>query len=333
MGEQPELVVRWSRPGDEPGLLELLQSAYKRWPGVETSAPPLDHLVWKYEDIGVQSGRHGVAVADGRIVGAIPLSTRTFLVDGRPLQATTAWDVAVHPDFRGAGVMMQLQHFGRSTYRDGVDFNFGYEAPHPAMVRGREKIGQWQVMTHRIDVLTADLERMPASGPTGGVAVEEVERVDERFDALCAEAMQPFRLVALREQRYFRWRYFDRRGGDFTVLAAREGRDVTGFAALRVSNGRGYLADVLALPGRTDVVGQLVREGARRLRALGVSSAVCWVPQLHPYREVVVAAGFSRVKRTMAFTYEVLQAPEGALAFLAEPDAQMHVMIGDTDLV
>lgn len=333
MEAQRNVAVRWARPGDEPALLQLLIDAYGRWPRVETRADPLDHLIWKHENIGVQSGRSAIAVAGDTVVGAIPLSTRTFIVDGRPLQAATAWDVAVHPAYRRFGIMMDLQRFSRGEYRNGLDFNFGYEAPHPAMVRGREKIGNWSVMTHQTDELVANVSLLPSPRTVQDVTIDIAERVDERFDALCQEATRPFRLAGLRDQRYLTWRYCDPRGGGATLLVARHGNELLGFAALRVSNGTGYLPDLLVLPGRNDIAGALASEGLRRLAASGVAKAQCWLPALHPYREALVAAGFSRVKRTRAFTYEVLQAPEADLSFLAGSEAQVHIMIGDTDLV
>lgn len=328
----PNLTMRWSEPGDEPPLLQLFQDAYVRWPRVETAAAPLDHLLWKYEDIGVQSGRHALALDGDQIVGAIPLSTRTFLVDGQPMQAATALDVAVREEYRQFGVYMELQWFSRGSYRNSVDLNFGYAGPHPGMARVREKLQNWKLMAHRIDVLSANVSRLPQPA-AADVSIDIAERLDEGIDAFCLEAMRPFRLGLLRNHRYLNWRYADPRGGGGTLLLARKGTQVLGVAALRLSNGTGYVAELLVLPGRDDVASVLASECLSRARAAGVEKARCWLPQLHPYRAAVVAAGFSRVKETRAFTYEVLQASQAALAFLADPQAPVHLTVGDTDLV
>jgi hypothetical protein len=299
---------------------------------VETAAAPLDHLMWKYEDLGVQSSRYALALDGDRIVGAIPLSTRTYFVDGQPMQSATALDVAVREEYRQFGIYMDLQWFSRGEYRNSVDFNFGYAGPHPGMARVREKLQGWKLMAHRIDVLSANVGRLPLP-PAADVSIDVAERLDEAIDGFCLEALRPFRLGLLRNHRYLNWRYADPRGGGGTLLLARRGSEVVGLTALRVSNGVAYVAELLVLPGQNDVAGALAAECLSRARSAGVEKARCWLPQLHPYREVVVAAGFSRVKETRAFTYEVLQAPQGSLVFLKDPEAQAHITVGDTDLI
>jgi hypothetical protein len=328
----PKLAMRWAGPSDAPGLLDLFRDAYQRWPRVETAVEPIDHLSWKYEDTGVQSGRFALALDGDRIVGAIPLSTRTFLVDGRPMQSATALDVAVREEYRQFGVYMELQWFSRGEYRNSVDFNFGYAGPHPGMARVREKLQGWKVMPHSIDVLAANATRLQSPAPADA-SIDIVERLDESIDGFCLEALRPFRLGLLRDHRYLNWRYADARGGGGTLLLARRGTEVAGLAALRVSNGVAYVAELLVLPGRNDVAGALASECLSRARAAGIEKARCWLPERHPYREAIVDAGFSRVKESRAFTYEVLQAPEGSLEFLEDPQAQVHVTIGDTDLI
>jgi hypothetical protein len=330
---QPKIAFRWASTDDQPALLQLLIDAFGQWPYVEICGEPFDHLIWKYEDIGVQNGRHGIAVADGRIAGAIPLLTRTFLVDGRAMRAATAVDVAVLPDYRRSGLYMDLQWFTRREYRNSVDFNFGYAAPDPGMARVREKLGGWKIMAHELHMLAADVQHAPPVQTDAGVTIESAARVDEGLDALCREAMAPFRLVPVRDARYLNWRYYDKRGGASTVLLARRGDELLGYAALRVSKGKGYLADVLVLPGRTDVAASLASEALRRLQAAGVEKAECWIPASHPYRKALAEAGFSRLRRTKRFTYEPLQATEADLSFLDDREASAHLTAGDTDLI
>jgi hypothetical protein len=227
---------------------------------------------------------------------------------------------------------MMLQRFERAQYRNSLDFNFGYEALHPAMVRGREIIGGWHVTGLRLDETSA-VAGPPPTPVAGNIAIETVDQPDERFDDLCREAAAQFRLIALRNSAYLSWRYCDPRGGGGTLLAASDGDTLVGYAAFRVSNGAGYLCDVLALPGREDAVALLAAESLRRQRKKGVEETMCWLPSRHPYRDALASAGWSDAKRSRAFTYEALYTPEADLAFLMDEDASVHLMIGDTDLV
>ncbi len=103
---------------------------------------------------------------------------------------------------------------------------------------------------------------------------------------------------------------------------------------MRVLRGKGYLADLLALPGRDDVVQSLVRDALARFRAAGVSAVQWWSPTHHPYKQILARQGFlHKRRRKRELGYRALRASSEELAFLEDPRAAVHFVLGDTDVV
>jgi hypothetical protein len=156
---------------------------------------------------------------------------------------------------------------------------------------------------------------------------------DESLDEFWQQAHRSFDFIPARTMEYLNWRYCDPRSGYFTAEVAEEGGRIVGYAVSSTSNGRGYLADVLALPEREDVVAALVERAVAGFAARDIGIVLCWIPAQHPYRAVLARMGFEQAKRPVRMMYRPLQATPVELAFLGESQATMHFMIGDTDLV
>ena len=146
------------------------------------------------------------------------------------------------------------------------------------------------------------------------------------------EASQQFDIAVARQQDFLNWRYCDPRGGAFVVRTAEEGGWLAGYAVLRVSGRVGYIADVLALPGRLDIVQSLVHNALGYFATLGVPSIEAWCSAKHPYAQLLASLGFDNKRRTLRLDW---------VAFTDLPDRELlssrrlilHYMPGDSDLV
>lgn len=149
-----------------------------------------------------------------------------------------------------------------------------------------------------------------------------------------AAAAAPFDFILLRDRSYLNWRYCDDRAGPYRVRVAEVDGELLGFAVTRRSGDRGYLVDLLALPGREDVVAALVRDASEQLRAEGVSGIDCWVPRHHSYHAVLRGAGFMPTPRQAGFALRGTVRDEvGDAAYLQGRGAAIHVMMGDSDFI
>ena len=53
--------------------------------------------------------------------------------------------------------------------------------------------------------------------------------------------------------------------------------EVVGYIVLKTSDQRGYIADLLALPGRLDVIRSLLEQSLQIFRQANVMAAICWL--------------------------------------------------------
>ena len=177
--------------------------------------------------------------------------------------------------------------------------------------------------------LRTAIERPRPSGWT----VRRVDSFDERFERFWDEASAPFVFIVERTPAYLNWRYADPRAGSFTILVAEDDNRVLGYLVLQRSYGKGYIADLLALPGRLDVAASLAQSALVRFRDAGVSTVECWSPRHHPYRPVLRRAGFLCKHRNVSLHPLPGRGLPERLALVDDPRAAIHVAIGDTDLV
>lgn len=360
------LTVRFLRDDDLAAVVQLLQDTFGTWPKVATSAPPIDHLRWKLGDGRPGESYHFVAELDGRIVGYQLNHMWHAKVGGHELRLLRGWDSAVHPDLQGKGVMSVMRPEMNSFFATNSDFFLG-GSDHPATprlhARGNEErrdIGhRWLVFVRPLTLRAAlrafklrpnrspqklaesattfvrwlaieARERLAARDSSNSITT--VDRFDERIDAFCEEASRPFDFIIVRNKELLNWRYADRRAGDFTIRLATEGDRVLGYCVLRVTNGRGHVADLLALPGRLDAVAALARDAAGSLR--GRAPVVeCWLFENHPDAATLDSCGFLGRRHRRQLTYEAVAVPASEIELLSKKSAVAHLSVGDIDIV
>jgi len=107
----------------------------------------------------------------------------------------------------------------------------------------------------------------------GDLAVETLDGFDDSFDDLFERIAAVVPCLAEKDAAFLRWRYGPGSPqGPVTVLGVRSRGRLLGYAVLKAaSHGQdGYILDLMALPGRQDVVQSLLRETVRSFRRMGV---------------------------------------------------------------
>jgi hypothetical protein len=106
----------------------------------------------------------------------------------------------------------------------------------------------------------------------GGPKVVTVQHFDDSFDAFFEKVAAGVSCVVEKDAAFLRWRYGPGSPqSPVTVLVVQESGGLAGYAVVRtVSSGQdGYVFDLVALPGRRDVVRALLQESVRLLREAG----------------------------------------------------------------
>ncbi len=158
-------------------------------------------------------------------------------------------------------------------------------------------------------------------------------RFDSRIDRFFAAAAPPWEVVILRSREHLDWRY-DRRGGNFHLRLAEDADGaLLGYAVGNARGERGHLVDLLALPGRLDVVAALVAAIGAELSSAAAAPTSVLAAGAPPYRAALHRAGYFDARAKPFITYRPCGASAEELEFLAAPETRVHFTLGDTDLV
>ena len=339
ISQERDWSTRAVQDGDAQALLELFQGAFDTWPEVEVSVAPIEYLRWKLNSHAEAAGFGAVAAVGPRLVGALTYFVQQVKVGDQVLRARQGFDSCVLPEYRSHGVMSELRRICWDYAMGNADFQFGTAAhrplSQPAVMRldAREN---WKDVVRKIDVLVNPSLLRSASSQAADQhewVIRKLSRFDERVDSFWIAAATAFDFIVARTMDYLNWRYCDSRAGGFTVMVAEQDEQILGYVAYRMSRGTGHVADLLVLPGRVDVAGELITVALDDLRAAGASSVECWVAKRHPYRELLSASGFTAKRRTVRLAYAGTGAAGSLLDLLGSRKARLHLMSGDTDLI
>lgn len=351
-------------------MVDLLNAAFPQgWPDLDLGVAPVDYLRWKLEG---PPGRSALAllteVGDterSRLVGMWLNLPRTMRILGSERRSGWSADAATHPEYQRRG-LSQGRRAHWDEHNDTLDVTIG-SSNNPVVFRVNRPFGH-RTPTNRIrqfvavlrpGALAAELGRRGGMRaprwalvgalwgarlwarlryPSGLAArssypVVELPRFDERIDSLLERAHEQFDVVLERDRAWLNWRYGDPRGGDFTVLAVEREDELAGYLVYTQRGLRGYVADLLTLPGHVEVAEALLAEAMRRLRSTGAAAAMCWLPSHHPYAAALRRAGFIDSRRDTGVLVRPLRLPPTEAEALSDPRTRFHLTHGDTDVV
>ena len=364
----PRVTIRNAGEADEPEIVELLLKAFHRWPEFEIPVSATDHLHWKLRSDPIASRLQWVSEIDGRIVGTIFRVVRRVRVKGQDCLSREIVDAAVDPQYERQRVHSAMANHAQES-RQASEFHLGYwystnpklrrrstrqeRAPlanpirvlqkpyrtRAIVVRRRKKHGgrlpvPLAVLRIKLGTAFKRLGRPPYWRPAKRAwSITTLERFDDRIDGFFDEAARPFDFIVVRSSEYMNWRYCDPAAGRFTVRAAEEQGRLLGYLVFKIAEGEGYIADLLALPGRIDVVRPLIEDALRLFREAGVDLVTCWMISRHPYNGILRRYGFIDSRRDVGFGYQPVSLDDRDLEFLREMDAKVHITHGDSDWI
>jgi hypothetical protein len=352
------------RPGDEPGMLEVLASAFDGWPRFEVPVPTLEHLRWQLQGYLQQEQAHFVSDVDGRIAALDMGYIRRFKVRDRELSVWVGTDGATHQDFQGRGLYSKVRKFRQDETQAVHDLMLS-QTTNPVISRLYDVQGNRVGWGNRITLLLRVLDggrvaRTPGPSSVGirgnalvrrlifatmellgslrsglhksrdqAWTIRRADAFDERFDAFWQRAATGFDFIGERTPAFLSWRYGDARAGDYMTLVAEAGSEVLGYIVLRSGRDRGSIMDLLTLPGREDVVDALIAAALRHFRQAGCSAVQFITVARHPYNRVLRESGFFDARRKVDFYCAALRLDRAKLAFLENKRAVVHLTDGD----
>ena len=360
MGDLSGLSVRVPSEADIPEMVRVLLRAFGTWPSFpDPRITPEDHLRWKFNNHEIARKIHTVAEIEGRMISVRFRLMQTALIRGRPVLLRQAVDDAVDPEFQRMGVnKIMTDYFTDHLITGDVAMNFSTSViAHRRLENeyrtfGREllvlyralglralsnfgRAGRRQGFGRRVKARGVLRAVATAARPrrVGPIEIRGLERFPESVDQLFEHSQREFDWILLRTADYLNWRYAHPGAGRFSIRAAFQKDELIGYCVIRIGGPLAHIADLLVLPGRTDVADALVVDALEIAAGSGANAVVCWLMADHPYFDLVRGRGFIVTDATSGCMVKNEKLEADALDFLDRPEARVHVTAGDSDWV
>jgi len=364
-----DYTVRPYHPGDEEGIVELLELAFNGWPHFDLKCTPLDHWRWKHKENPIGKSIISVAVSDDKIIGCVHSIPKMLKIRDKFFLCCEVGDVAVHPDFRGLGVYTNIDDLKyKLLTRANVYLAYGVTG-NPIVKRRGTKVG-WLYFPHpvlnlvRILDTNLHLKMMPAEyawlkkygyqflkavnrivnfythqpASISKFHIDELDRYDDRINVFWDKIKDNYNFIIVDIKKYLNWRYYDTRGGEYIVKKVELEDAILGYAVLRINRYKkeypvGYIVDLLTLPDHTDAANALFADAIQYFDDQSVNLVQYWVVKNHPYEKIVKRYNFLDSRLKVYASYDPL-GKDGELDMIRRtPVHSIHFVYGYTDVI
>jgi hypothetical protein len=274
-----------------------------------------ERMRWLYErnPAGPALTWVGVLAGTDRVIGCASLFPRGMLVNGSVVSSGVLADFAVAKDHRIAGAALAIQRaLAKGTIPSAAQFAYGYPNDKSVAIfkrLGYKIVGETSFWVKplrsaykiRTKVKNEAVVRGAAVAVDAGLAVAdgalamfhsglrrsrgdktkldfiELERADERFDALWERARPNYRIVGEKTSAYLNWRYteFTTRVHRFLCAIDRETGQLRGYIVVRVQKHRDMAStEDIFCEDLSGTLKALLLYASRKLRSEGLSSLV-----------------------------------------------------------
>jgi GNAT superfamily N-acetyltransferase len=349
-------------PGDEKGIVQLLDEVFDGWPHFDLSCSAVDHWSWKYLDNPTDVPFIRLTSSGARIVACLHSVLLRVKIGSKVVSGRIVADNATHPEFRKQGITRKMMRAARRPM--GVSYfvsvshiwvpRFSEAGLRLSGVRTFVRIHEVSRQLAAMEVERPNLMRLGflaakvvgslrnavVRRPTASQDLElrEIGAFDDEIDGFWEEIVGEYDFIVERRRDFLNWRYCDPRSGGYVVMQAEEAGRVVGYSVLKINryvpeHPTAFLCDLIALPGRRDVLDALVADAVRRCDGVGVNMACCAVPKGHPSERALARHGFlnSRMELPIFFGVQHWKDPEISDLIRSIPPGRVHFSFGDLD--
>ena len=363
-----KIEVRAYSKGDETGIVDLLELVFQGWPHIDLDCSPLEHWNWKYFGPHINKRYITVALSGEDIIGCHHSVAVNVRINDKTRKCTSSFDYAVHPDFRGMGVstMMGDEFSNEWRRKDGVFIDY-HITGNPILIksfsRKKPRFPHDIVNLVWINDIERQLEAYPMDRswlirlgyPTlkffnviksklslneldsSKIEVKSVNMFDERIESFSKQIENSHDFIVSRSKRYLNGRFCDPRGGDYVVKLAIENDEVLGYLVLKINRYQdypvGFIVDLLALPGRFDVVEALIISAMSYFETNGVNLINYQLVKGHPYTGVLEKMGFLDSRLSLHLFYNPVAGDQTISEMNCVKPNRVHLSWGDHDVL
>lgn len=353
------------QPGDEEGIVELLQSVFDGWPHFDLECTPLDHWRWKYERDHINQKVIAIArTRDGRIVGvnhAVPVNIKIGDAMSSCYQAT---DLAIDPDHRRRKLFPKMSEIKTRLHNEyNTYLNYGTTG-NPRAIEASIKAGRLgfpkkiaslvrinDVGLHFKNVKVDNPELLNIGvrvlnivkgigGPrfSDGFQSQVVHKFDDRFSSFWNQIRREYDFIVDRSPDYLNLRYCDPRGGGYHIRSIEEAGEILGYIVLRINRynqeyPEGYIVDFLTYPDRLDVAESLLSDAISFFQGNNINAIRYRVVTRHYYEGLFKRYGFiDSIQLLRVNLHPIDIGPEWEV-FMNAPAYRLHFQYGDSDSI
>jgi hypothetical protein len=366
-----EVVIRPYQPGDEVGIVKLLEVVFGGWPHFDLSCSPLEHWKWKHLENPFGQGLKAIGLSNDTVIGVNHIGFVRSWMGGKTRLCGQGLDLAVHPDFRGLRVSSKIDAINNKTF-EGLNPALSYwVTTNPLIIKNALKNGNPHfpqqisdlIRIRDIDLhLEKNLSEKPllkkyafcllkglkkiSSAPTRTIQnekskeanIRDIDRFDEGIDSFWNNAKDGYSFIVERSREYLNWRYCDPRGGKYIVKQMIEQDSVIGYIVLRINRyvkdyPTGSIVDLLTLPNRLDAADLLIREAIDYFDEKNINIIRCWIVRNHSYNHLLKIHGFVTSGTNIHILYNTFIGESELEEFNAATSDRLHFQLGDTDWI
>lgn len=365
---EKEYNVRPFQPGDEKGIVELLELVFDGWPKFDIPCSPLEYWRWKYQKNPLRMDQIAVGVSDHRIVGCLHSFSLKIKVGNKICLGTQALDLVVHPEFRRKVIFKKMLDLATKMRKEsGSQFHY-YLTWNPWLNKHLSKSYREfpYVITrlYRIHDIGLQLRKQlvkyafiyrcgfhlvklanrcrnalrPCCPPSYDFQIGKMIHFDERMERFWEEIKVHYQFIVERSQDYLNWRYCDPRCGGYLVKIAQRDAKILGYMVLRIDRHRpdypiGYIVDLLTLPNQLDVATALVEDAVSYFDSHQINMVLCMIKKNHPCEAILKRNGFITKRERVPLLYKEYAEIEELKRSEASSSSRIHFAYGDLDVI
>jgi len=364
-----EAITRPYRKGDEEEIVRLLQTVFVGWPKFDLQCSSLDHWKWKYLDNPLKLNAVALAEFDGRLVGCNHGTYSKLKMGDKSLIAQQGGDLAIEKEFRGMKLYPKMQVVKDRLANDNKA-DIGYSlSNNPIVLRGELKTRSQfpSPLKHMIKVNDIDLHLKMSDNPdfikkisyitlktmnkinylfisvsnktSKEIKTNSIDKFGENIDIFWNKIKEGYNFIFERDRSYLNWRYCDKRGGNFIINQATEGKNIVGYSIVRINRLKkeypvGYIADLMTLPNRLDVAEVLFSEADEYFSKNKVNTIHSIAISGHLQEKLLIKHGFYRYLEKYYLLYNTFKnLGNEHEVFIKSSPKKLHFEYGDLDWV
>jgi GNAT superfamily N-acetyltransferase len=351
--------IREYRTEDRKGIFALKEAV---------DGVPFDEQLWnwKFEKGPIGPAKIYVADYDGMIVGL-----RAFIIEGLKVM-DQSWktglgvDILVHPDFRRYGIASKMSEEAYNLMNEeGIYVMVGFpnEAAYQVYRRRRpywRHVCSPPLLAKPLSIdglfdkyvgnpllrklgkpptkVAAELLLRQRLHKSGDAFIKRIYSFDSRFDDFWEAASAGYNLGLIRDRRFLNWRFVDKPGEEYFVLAAEHGGKILGYAVLKNAEmfnlTLGLIVDILTL-APNNVIDCLISRAIEHFREQNVDAVGCLMLKHSVYSKALRRAGFVQVPKALShkeFYFGVQVKPSVLADEIVNNPTNWLITWGDTDI-